>query len=305
MSPILLIDGNNLGHFLGYIDKATDRYDIASLLSSLDGVARYLATQGQEVDIVLFLDDVTAAERIGGWHVQVAPVPGGDADAAIRAFAASHAQRPLTLVSGDQALCDDAAMWGAVCLSPKAFISRYLDPARRAGVFNDGTRTEMAITLGGAQASDQTTASSRETASLGSHDQSTVERQRHAEALERTEAALRGEPLPSPEVYRLDLSRWADDAELALYLAEHHLCPAHANLTEPSAMIAAIRDHCSLQPRYFTSGRVINRVFRLFLCRAEHTLSLDDLTPLAKTRRRKIRAAIEKYGEALGIVLAW
>jgi hypothetical protein len=70
-------------------------------------------------------------------------------------------------------------------------------------------------------------------------------------------------------------------------------------------MIATIVEHCSRQPRYFSSGRVINRLFRLFLCRPEHTLSLDDLVRLAQTRRRKIRAAIARYGERLGIAGVW
>jgi hypothetical protein len=304
MSSILLIDGNNLGHVLGYIDKAADRYDTVGLLSCLDGIARHLATQGQEVNIVLFLDDVTAAERLGGWRVQVAPVPLGDADAAIRAYAEAHASRPLTLVSGDQALYGDVAIWGAVCLSPQAFVSRYLIPARRAGVFADGAETELESLLSQERVRE-TPQPSTEPVSTETKDQGVVDRQDQVAALARTGATLRGQALPSSEVYRLDLNQWTDSAELALYLAEHHLCGDHPDLTDPDDMVAAIRGHCSKQPRYFTSGRVINRVFRLFLCRPEHTLSLDDLTRLAHTRRRKIRAAIDRYGEQLGIVVVW
>jgi hypothetical protein len=43
----------------------------------------------------------------------------------------------------------------------------------------------------------------------------------------------------------------------------------------------------------------------LFLCRPEHSLSLDDLARLAKTRRRKIRAAIKQHGRRLGIEVMW
>ena len=71
---------------------------------------------------------------------------------------------------------------------------------------------------------------------------------------------------------------------------------------EIKEMIRAIREHCSQQPRYFKSGRVINRVFRVFLCRSEGSLSLDDLARLTETRRRKIRAAIKRQGDQLGIV---
>jgi len=70
-------------------------------------------------------------------------------------------------------------------------------------------------------------------------------------------------------------------------------------------MIAAIQDHCSRQPRYFTAGHVVDRVFRLFLCRSEHTLSLDDLARLARTRRRKVKAVLEKHGDQLGILPVW
>ena len=304
MSSILLIDGNNLGHVLGYIDKAADLYDAAGLLSCLDGIARYLAAQGQEVDIVLFLDDVTAAERLGGWRVQVAQVPLGDADAAIRAYAEANASRPLVLVSGDQALCGDVAIWGAVCLSPQDFVSRYLVPARRADVFTNSTATELE-TLLSQEIFRETSQPSTETISRETKDQGVADRQDQAEALARAGATLRGQTLPSSETYRLDLKQWPDRAELALYLAEHHLCSDHPDLTDPDEMLAAIRGHCSRQPRYFTSGRVINRVFRLFICRPEHTLSLDDLARLADTRRRKIRAAVDRYGEKLGIVLVW
>jgi len=307
MTPILLIDGNNLGHVLGYIDKAAGHYDSASLLSCLDGVARYLATQGQEVRIVLFLDDADAAERLGGWHVQVAPVPSGNADVAIRAYAQAHADRPQTLVSGDQALCGDAAMWGCVCLPPEAFVARYLIPARRAGFSEQGDdeKLERDQPLSALKRQDETPPKRAKTFSFPLADQGAMDRQRQIAALKEAEASLRGEPLHAPDVYRMDLNLWADAAELALYLAEEHLCPDHPGLTDPSEMIAAIRDHCSHQPRYFTSGRLINRVFRLFLCRPEHSLSLDDLSRLAKTRRRKIRAAINRHGQQLGIVVAW
>jgi hypothetical protein len=116
---------------------------------------------------------------------------------------------------------------------------------------------------------------------------------------------LRGEPLPEPEDYRLDLAAWADEAELALYLAERHLCPDHPELTDPYAMIRTIRDHCSQEPRYFTTGPVVDRVFRLFLCRYENTLSINDLARLAETRRSKIKTALKKYGDRLGIVVVW
>jgi hypothetical protein len=129
-----------------------------------------------------------------------------------------------------------------------------------------------------------------------------MDRKLHQAALKQAHATLLGVPLPSPEVFVLDLSRWTDPAELALFLAEHHLCPQHLELTAPTEMIAAIREHCSQQPRYFTSGRVINRVFRVFLCRSERSLSLDDLARLTDTRRRKIRAAIHRHGVELGIV---
>lgn len=305
MLATLLIDGNNLGHVLGYIDKAAGRYDGIGLLSALDGVARYLAAQGQEVEIVLFLDDVTAAERLTGWRVQVAAVPEGDADAAIRAFAQTHADNPQILVSADQVLCNDAAMWGVVCLSPHAFISRYIVPARRAGFYAGGLETEPEAPLDYTQISDEGQTTFQELLSPPVADQGEADRRLQITALKRAEESLRGEPLAPPEVYRLDLSGWTDAAELALYLAEHHLCPDHRDLTAPAEMIATICEHCSRQLRYFTSGRVINRVFRLFLCRPEHTLSLNDLARLAQTRRRKIRAAIEKHGERLGIVVAW
>jgi hypothetical protein len=307
MTPTLLIDGNNLGHVLGYIDKATGHYDSASLLSCLDGVAHYLATQGQEVKIVLFLDDAEAAERLGGWHVQVAPVPSGNADAAIRAYAQAHADRPQTLVSGDQALCGDAAMWGYVCLSPEAFITRYLVPARRAGFSEqvDDVKLKRGQPLSALKRQEETPLKEAKPFPFPRDDQGEMDRQRQIAALKQAEASLRGESPRSPEVYRLELNRWADAAELALYLAEEHLCPDHPGLTDPAEMIAAIRAHCSRQPRFFTSGRLINRVFRLFLCRPEHSLSLDDLSRLAKTRRRKLRATINKHGQQLGIVVAW
>jgi hypothetical protein len=307
MLPTLLIDGNNLGHVLGLIDKATGTYDTIGLLNRLDQVARFLATQGQETKIILFLDDATAAERLSGWHVDVAPVPEGDADAAIRTYAQAHAHHPLTLVSADQALCGDAAMWGAVCLSPEAFISRYLVAARQTGssryqatTKNDSDFRQYLIENG-----DKTDLTGQASSSESYADQGQADRKLQTAALERTRATLRGEPLPVPEIYRLNLDKWKDPAELALYLLEHHLCSAHHDLTDPEEMILAIRQHCSQQPRYFTSGRIINRVFRLFLCRPEHSLSLNDLVQLAQTRRRKIRAAIEKYGEQLGIEVAW
>jgi hypothetical protein len=296
MSPILLIDGNNLGHVLGYIDKAAGRYDSAALLACLDGLARHLGAQGQEVEIVLFLDDVYAAERLEGWRVHVAPVPGGDADAAIRAYAQAHAGRPQILVSGDQALCGAAEMWGVVCLSPLAFVARHLVPARQAGF------VDRAWPASYVEAGEEILPAAPTYHPPVQADGGELDRRRQAAALARAEAVLHGESLPAPDVYRLDLSRWTDEAELALYLAERHLCPAHADLTSPDAMIAAIRGHCSRQSRYFSAGRVIDRVFRLLLCRPEHTLSLGDLARLGKMRRRKVRAAIEKYGARLGIV---
>ncbi len=309
MSPVLLVDGNNLGHVLGYIDKTAGRYDTADLLSCLDGVSRYLATQGQDVEIVLFLDDVSAAERLAGWHVLVPPVPDGNADAAIRAYAQARTDRSQTLVSGDQALCDDVALWGVVCLSPTAFVSGYLIPAHNAGFVDlpgtGGLESGSPVSYIEVGEGDPTPTPTEKAPAWPMQDQGDADRQRQTAALERAGAALRGEPLPPREVYRLDLSHWLDSADLALYLAEHHLCARHPNLTDPADMIAAVREHCCLDPRYFTSGRVIHRVFRLLLCRPEHSLSLDDLTRLAKTRRRKIRAAIEKYGEQLGIVVQW
>lgn len=304
---ILLIDGNNLGHALGYIDRAAGRYDGAGLLACLEGVVRHLASQRQELKTVLFLDDVSAAERLGGWRVQVAPIPEGDADAAIRAYAQAHAGHPQILVSGDQALCGDAALWGVVCLSPRAFISRYVTPARDAGFSSAAGR--MVIDGGSPSSDEEMRQETRPTAPQSPpkrlQDRGKDDRRRQVVALEQAGAALRGEFLPPPEVYRLNPSRWVDAAELALYLAQEHMCPDHPDLTDPEDMIAAIREHCGRQPRYFTSGRVINRVFRLFLCRPEHSLSLDDLVRLAQTRRRKIRAAIQKYGVRLGIEVVW
>jgi hypothetical protein len=303
--PVLLIDGNNLGHALGYIDKAADRYDKAGLLSCLDSVARHLATQGQQVEIILFLDDVSAQEWLGGWHVQVAAVPGGDADAAIRAYAEAHKDCAQTLVSGDQALCNDAAMWGVVCLSPNAFISRYLIPARESGFFPPPREIEQRASLTLSEISRRGSQAAQIKPLYPPEDQGDLDRQSQAETLQRAKATLRGEsPIP-PEVFRLDLGNWPDATELAVYLAEHHLCPQHPELTIPGEMIAAIRDHCSRQERYFTSGHVIDRVFRLFLCRLENSLTLDDLARLAQTRRRKIRAAIKRQGEPLGIVVDW
>jgi hypothetical protein len=304
MLPILLIDGNNLGHALGYIDKTAARYDSAALLACLDGVARYLATQGQQTEILLFLDDVYAAERLGGWHVRVPPVPGGDADAAIRAYAQAHADQAQILVSGDQALCEDVTMWGVVCLSPQAFISRYLVPAQRAGFMSAPANQRFSefAAEGGLSISPR---HPRTVNDPLLDFQGEVARRRQDEALNRARATLRGEPLPAPGVYRLDLGLWADETRLALYLAEHHLCPAHADLTDPGEMVAAIRAHCCHQPRYFSAGPVIERVFRLFLCRPEHTLSLDDLARLGRTRRRKVKAALEKYGGRLGIKPVW
>jgi hypothetical protein len=237
----------------------------------------------------------------------VAPVPSGNADTAIRAYAQGHADRPQTLVSGDQALCGDAAMWGCVCLSPEAFIARYLIPARRAGFSDQGddVKLDRARPLSILKRQEETPPKGAKPFLFPLDDQGEMDRQRQIAALKQAEASLRGEPLHAPEVYRLEPNHWADTAELALYLAEEHLCPDHPDLTDPSEMIAAIRDHCSRQPRYFTSGRLINRVFRLFICRPEHSLSLDDLSRLAKTRRRKIRAAINRHGQQLGIVVAW
>jgi hypothetical protein len=305
MSAIWLVDGNNLGHVLGHINKTAGRYDTVALLQCLDGVARYLATQQQEVNIVLFLDDVYAAEQLGGWVVQVAPVPNGDADAAIRAYARAHTGHLQLLVSGDRALCDDAAMWGVVCLPPADFVSRYLVPARQAGFHTGGVEIAPDGARDNAGGGPQTPGLAQEPPSFTAVDRGKIERQRQIEALKQTEATLRGEPPAPPKAFKLDLSHWTDSAELALYLAEHHLCRQHPDLTDPDEMIATIVEHCSRQPRYFTSGRVINRLFRLFLCRPEHTLSLDDLVRLAQTRRRKIRAAIVRYGERLGIVAVW
>lgn len=305
MPPILLVDGNNLGHVLGYISKATDRYDGAGLLACLDGVFRYLVAQGQEIEIVLFLDDVSAPDRLGGWNVKVAAVPDGDADAAIRAYAHDHADHLQLLVSGDRALCNDVALWGVVCVSPEAFISRYLVPAREAGFWNPAGDDGLNLPFSYVEAGDEAAPTAQEMSSAPLKDRGVVDRQRQIAALVRAEATLRGETLPPPQVYRLDLSYWSDAAELALYLSEEHLCREHDDLTDPKEMLAAICEHCSLQPRFFTSGRVINRVFRLLLCCPEQALSLDDLTRLAGTRRRKVRAAIEKYGERLGIVVNW
>jgi hypothetical protein len=249
--------------------------------------------------MVLFMDDTYAVERLGGWQVRVAPVPGGDADAAIRAYAQTHADQPLILISGDRALCGDVAMWGVVCLSPEAFVSRYLVPARRVG-FVDRDAPMSYVEASGDAPLAAGTPLSPERADWG-----TVERQRQVAALVRIEAMLRGESPPPPDAYRLELSQWADEAELALYLAERHLCPAHPDLTGPDEMVAAIREHCSRQPRYFTTGPVIDRVFRLFLCRSERTLSLGDLARLGQTRRRKVKAALAKHGGQLGIVVVW
>jgi hypothetical protein len=307
MTPILLIDGNNLGHVLGYIDKASGHYDSASLLSRLDGVARYLIAQGQGVRMILFLDDAYAAERLGGWHVQVASVPSGNADVAIRTYAQAHADQPQTLVSADQALCGDVVVWGAVCLSPEAFVARYLIPARRAGFCSQRNEAELKRDQPPSilERHEEKPPGGTRPSPFPPDDQGESDRQRQIAALRQAAASLRGEPVPTPEIYRLELNLWTDAAELALYLAEEHLCPEHSDLTEPTEMIVAIRDHCSGQPRYFTSGRLINRIFRLFLCRPERSLSLDELAQLAKTRRRKIRAAIGKHGQQLGIVVAW
>jgi hypothetical protein len=305
MVSILLIDGNNLGHALGYMDKATGHYDSAGLLECLDAVSRYLTAQGHEIETVLFLDDVSAAERLGGWHVQIAPVPGGDADAAIRAYAQAHAERQQILISADQALCGDVAMWGVVCLPPSAFVSRYLIPAQHAGFFRGETGTNAELFSGSIEAAAEKSSTAPILFPHAVDDQGEAERLLQIATLERAEATLRGEPFVPPEVYKLELSRWSDAAELALYLAENHLCPGHSDLTDPNEMIAAICEHCSQQPRYFTSGRVINRAFRVFLCRPEHTLSLGDLARLTQTRRRKVKAALQKYGERLGIVMVW
>jgi len=302
MVPAILIDGNNLGHVLGYIDRQTGRYDTAGLLACLDRISHYLAAQGQEVEMFLFLDDPDAAERLGGWHVQLAPVPNGNADTAIRAFAQSHSHRPQTLVSADRALCDDAAIWGAVCLSPRAFVSHYLVPARDAGFCGDDVEMDSRLQLTYVEASQVTPNPAQVQVDPPRRDLGQTDRQLLDAALKRAQATLYGAPLPSPEVFVLDISRWTDAAELAMFLADQHLCSQHTELTVPLDMITAIREHCSQQPRYFTSGRVIDRVFRLFLCRSEHSLSLDDLARLANTRRRKIRAAINKYGDRLGIV---
>jgi hypothetical protein len=309
MPPIMLIDGNNLGHVLGYIDKTADRYDSASLLACLDGVNGHLAHQRYEVEIVLFLDDASAAERLGGWSVHVAPVLHGNADAAIRAYAQAHTDHPQILVSADQALCDDVTVWGVTCLPPRAFISHYLVPARQAGFIGNTARRalerEWLVPDEAPEEEKETPPEGKRLRGSSQNDRGLSDRLLLAEALGRAQAILRGEPLATPEVYRLDLKRWSDAAELALYLAEHHLCPGHPDLTDPDEMTAAIREHCCHQARYFTSGRVINRIFRLFLCRPEHSLTLDALTQLASTRRRKIRAAITKYGEQLGIVVVW
>lgn len=302
MIPVLLIDGNNLGHVLGYIDRQAGHYDTAGLLACLDRISYYLVSLGQEVEMFLFLDDPDAAERLGGWHVQVVPVPSGDADAAIRAFAQSHSERAQTLISADRALCDDAAVWGAVCLSPQAFISHYLVPARYAGFCGDDVDMESRLQLTYVEATQVAPKPAPVQVDPPRKDLGQTDRQLLDAALNRVWETLDGAPLPSPEVYVLELNHWTDAAELALFLAEHHLCPQHTELTAPMDMITTIREHCSQQPRYFTSGRVIDRVFRLFLCRTEHSLSLDDLARLANTRRRKIRAAIKKYGDRLGIV---
>lgn len=55
MPPILLTDGNSLGHVLRYIDRPAGRYGSAGLLARLDGIVRYLEAQGQKTEIVLFL----------------------------------------------------------------------------------------------------------------------------------------------------------------------------------------------------------------------------------------------------------
>jgi hypothetical protein len=306
MVHLMLIDGNNLGHALGYMEKATDRYNSADLLACLDGVARHLSALGQNMQLVLFMDDPSFAERLGGWFVHVHPVPGGDADVAIRAYARAHADRTQTLVSADQDLCASVALWGVRCLSPDAFVSGYVVPARDAGwVACYGNEPDREHSLHYVETSEAAPAQEQDTVPPPDEDQGKRERRRQREALDRAQAALEGKTLPPPEVYRLDLERWHDPAELALYLAQNHLCPAHPHLTDPQDMIAAIREHCSLQPRYFTSGQIIDRVFRLFLCRPERTLSLDNLARLAETRRRKIRAVIEKYGERLGIKVKW
>jgi len=307
MAPILLIDGNNLGHILGYIDKSANRYDSRGLLACLDGVSSHLASQGHEVEIVLFLDDDSAIERLGGWQVQIAPVPGGNADAAIGTYAQAHAGDPQILVSADRALCTDVMVWGVVCLPPRAFVSHYLTPARQAGFIDSAASKgkDWGMLLTDGEPGAEVPPEAQDSPPASQNDQGQADRQLLLAALERARAILHGKGLPVPEVYRLDLNHWADAAELALYLAEHHLCPDHPDLTDPNEMVVAIREHCCRQPRYFTSGRVVNRVFRLFLCRPEHTLSLDDLVQFSKTRRRKIRSAISRYGQRLGIIVAW
>ncbi len=292
--PFLLIDGNNLGHVLGYINRDANRYNQADLLARLDQVACYLSAHGQTVDMLVFFDDPTAAERLGGRYVQIAPAPSGDADAAIRAFAETHADHLQILVSGDRNLCGDVSLWGVVCLSPETFVAHYITLAHQADRADAFEKEAPPV-------------ASKPLASLTRPDfQGITERQRQAAALARAEAILRGEALPPPDVFRLDLNRWTDDAELALYLAENHLCPDHPDLTTPPEIIAAIRVHCCRQPRYFTSGHIIDRLFRLFLCRPEHTLTLDDLTRQSHTRRRrKVRAALQKHGGRLGIQVAW
>jgi hypothetical protein len=302
-----LVDGNNLGHALGFIDKESEHYDGAGLLSVLDGVARYLDDQGQVSEILLFLDDPSAPDRLGGWQVKVARVPDGDADAAIRSYAQQRAGSAQVLVSGDQALCDDVALWGAVCLSPTAFISRYLGPANREGYVRrpDGRAVDLGPTFRYTEIGRELPTPEPEVPHDPRNDQGGMARQRQSATLARAQATLRGEELEPPQVYRLDLSCWSDPSDLAVYLAENHLCPEHPELTAPDEMIKAIREHCSLEPRYFTAGRIVNRVFRLFLCRPEYSLSLDDLTRLAGTRRRKVRSAIQKYGAKLGILVHW
>ncbi len=294
--PALLVDGNNLGHALGLFDKAAGRYPQHELVALLDSVARHLTARGQETDILLFFDDPFAFERVGAWWVTLVPVPGGDADAAIRAHARAHADRTQILVSGDQALQGDVSVWGVVPLGPDAFIERYLDPALQAGYLAPSHYVETGQAPPPAappQRAEEPT------------DHGLRSRRAQSKALERALATLRGEPLPQPDTYRLDLGRWPDEVELALYLAERHLCPAHPDLTTPAEMIAAIRTHCSRQPGYFTSGPVVNRLFRLFLCRPEHSLSLDRLSQLASTRRKKVKASLRDKGDRLGMVPAW
>lgn len=291
-----LIDGNNLGHALGLFDKASGRYDQSGLIVLLDSVARHLAAQGQEVEMLLFFDDVSAAERLGAWWVTLVPVPGGDADAAIRAHAQAHADQSQILVTADQDLQGDVSVWGVVSLQPEAFVGRYLTPALQAGHLAPADYVEPGL---GPQPATVTPATAVPP------DRGSLSRQAQAAALQRTLATLRGEALPMPDTYRLDLSRWSDEAELAIYLAERHLCPAHLDLTTPAEMIAAIRAHCSHTPGYFSSGPVIDRLFRLFVCRPEHSLSLDRLSQLASTRRKKVKAALQDKGERLGILPAW